>query len=216
MDTPNLPYHDLEFSQSQAFWPPDSTARRLVYLMPLARPTEFLAFGVLAPDAPCFAGRGRVSTNLGPFIERMIRDSAEVQLYELPPLPRWLIDHYAGNPPWEGHEVEGPTGTPVRGFAPRDVPDYVGGTTNPLWPEGTTERCTLLMPLEDPKTFLALGVAQEPGEVFFARKGLLEESLGELINQSVREQARVELQARPPLPRDVLNRHLQLPATFNP
>ncbi|MHA7630197.1 hypothetical protein [Corallococcus sp. M7] len=146
----------------------------------------------------------------------MVRDSAEVRLYEWPPLPRWLLEQYASNPPWEGHEVEGPTGTPVRGFAPRNVPDYMAGTASPLWPEGTADRCILLMPLEDPKTFLALGVAQEPGQVFFASKGLLEESLGALINQAVREQSRVELHARPALPRDVLDRYLELPATFNP
>ncbi|RKH72581.1 hypothetical protein D7W81_05705 [Corallococcus aberystwythensis] len=214
---PKPPYHDLEFSQEQVFWPRDTTAQRLVYLMPLPRPTEFLAFGVLSPDETCFVGRGRVNTNLGPFIERMIRDRAEVRLYECPPLPREFIEQYISNPPWEGHEVENPTGTPVRGFAPRTVPDYVGGTTGPLWPEGVEAgRCTLLIPLEDPKAFLALGVAPESGTVFFARKGLLEVSLGELISQAVREQSRVELHARPALPRDVLDRYLQLPATYNP
>ncbi|RKH80183.1 hypothetical protein D7X99_22635 [Corallococcus sp. AB032C] len=185
--------------------------------MPLSRPTQFLAFGSLAPREACFVCYGRVDTNLAPFIERMVRDGAEVTLYELPPLPEALIEKYATNPPWEGHEVEKPTGTPVRGLVPKELPDYAEESSGPLWPEGTaSERCTLLLPLDDPKTFLALGVATESGTVVFARKGTVEETLGSLIQQTMREQSRVELHARPSLPREVLDRYLELPASLNP
>ena len=210
LDKPNLPFHDLEFSTEEHFWTGGDAATRRVYLMTVSPPSEFVAFGALAPSEPCFVARGRVEQHLGPFIERMARDGAKVELHEWPPLPGWLLKEYASNPPWEGHEMENPSGTPVRGrVRPRvDTYELVPGT--PLWTQGeAAQRSTFITPVKDASEFLALGVLTGTDTVVFSKKGTVQGALGALIAQAVGEGSRVELHAWPPLPKDVLHRYLE-------
>jgi len=210
LDKPKLPFHDLEFSTEERFWSGGDAATRRVYLMTVSPPSEFVAFGVLAPSQPCFVARGQVELHLGPFIERMERDGAKVELHEWPPLPAWLIKEYATNPPWEGHEVEDPSGTPVRGGVKRNVDTYERASGTALWTQGgASERRTFIVPVKAPSEFLALGVLMTSDTVVFAKKGSVQQELGALIAHAVREQSRVELHAWPPLPKDVLHRYLE-------
>ncbi|RKG91381.1 hypothetical protein D7W82_00710 [Corallococcus sp. CA049B] len=210
MDKPDLPFHDLEFSTEDHFWTGGDATTRRVYLMPVSPPSEFVAFGALVPSEPCFVARGRVEQHLGPFIERMARDDAKVELHEWPPLPDWLVKEYASNPPWEGHEVENPTGTPVRGMVRSSVDTYEPVPGTPLWTPGEAiRRSIFITPVKDASELLALGVLTGTDTVVFSKKGTVQGALGALIAQAVNEGARVELHTWPPLPKDVLHLYLE-------
>ncbi|MFP2962867.1 hypothetical protein ACLEPN_35135 [Myxococcus sp. 1LA] len=165
---------------------------------------------MLAPSAPCFVARGRVEQHLGPFIARMAQDGAKVELHEWPPLPGWLLKEYASNPPWEGHELEDPSGPPVRGLVRPSVDTYEGVPGTPLWTLGdATQRSTFITPVKNASEFLALGVLTGTATVVFSKKGTVKGTLGALITQAVGEGSRVELHAWPPLLEDVLHHYLE-------
>ncbi len=209
MNKPTPPFHDLEFFDLPAFWTQGDALSRYALLMPVSTPSEFLAFGVLRPSQEVlFVARGQVREHLGEFIARMGREQARVELYARAPVPGWLRRKYASAPPFEGHEYEEPPEPPVNGLTPIDTKPYAshGGA---LWPEGDpSTRRTLLLPVKDPSRFLALGGRGAAEEVLFALTGSVREELGELIARVGREQSRVELHARPPLPEPLWRRHL--------
>lgn len=204
------PFHDLEFFDGPAFWTEGDALSRRAFLMPTSVPSEFVAFGVLLPsDKVLFVARGKVEDHLEQFISRMTQEQAEVELYVQAPVPGWLSKQYSsGEPPYEGHDYEGPPKGPVNGLVP------VGTQTIPpdggsQWPAGNVRtRRTLLVPVKEPSRFLALGVQGPAQEVCFAVTGSVQEELGNFIARMGREQSQVELHAKPPLPEPVWRKYL--------
>ncbi|SEU27984.1 hypothetical protein [Stigmatella erecta] len=213
MSEPQLPYYDLEFSDEAAFWDVQEDAQRRVFLMPVSIPTQFLAFGVLAPDhKPVFVARGRVRDHLGGFIAQMTRQEARVELYVSPPVPEWLLKKYTSTPPYEGHEYEGPPSPPINGLSPTGTDSYGRLRSTPLWTrESLSTRHVYLSPVADPAEFLALGVSAPDSTVHFALTGKVQEDLGLFLSQMVRDEAHVELHVRPPLLQSLLDRYLAAP-----
>lgn len=211
---PPLPLHDLNYPTEAPFWTAeDNASTRRVFLVPVSPPSDFVAFGVLGLGSPVqvrFVAQGKVPLHLGAFIERMVREGARVELYVWPPLPAELVEQYATIPPYEGHEYEAPPGSPVRGMsASSSVEPYSRLRDSTLWTKGdVSSRYTYLVPLSDASQFLALGVSPPSATVVFAARGTLHEDLGPLISHVLREQSRVELHARPPLPQAVLDLYL--------
>ncbi|ATB35239.1 hypothetical protein CYFUS_000651 [Cystobacter fuscus] len=207
------PFHDLEFPNDVPLWPSNDTATRRVFLMPAPDPSLFVAFGVLGASAEVsFVARGSLLENLGFFIERMLRESARVGLYALPPVPRELIEKYGAPPPFEGHEFEAPPKPPVAGLASDRVQAYPARGSAPLWAQGgSAARRAILVPVRDPSGFLVLGLHGSPPTVLFALKGSVTEDLPRLLARLRREDCHVELFAVPPLPESVVGEYLFLP-----
>jgi hypothetical protein len=199
LSKPQPPFHDLRLSHNGTFWPEGAAPERRAFLMPLANPYEFLAFGIIGkPQQVCFVALGMVMEHLGAFITRMDRDDAKVELYTRAPVPGWLLKQYAGAPPFEGHEYEEPPPPPVTGLLPDRI-DTAPST--PLWTEGDSfTRRALLLPVKDPSEFLAIGVLSQLEKVLFVRVGSVRDDLGAFIERMVRDEARVELHARLPFP----------------
>lgn len=211
MSKPKLPFYELEFSSDAAFWNEQDGAQRRVFLMPVPIPSDFVAFGVLgAKHEPHFVARGKVHAHLGDFIERMTRDKAAVELYAHPPLPGWLLKKYADDPHHEGHEYEAPPPPPVNGLVPGSADSYERLRHSTLWTQETpSARQAFILPIHGaPSEFLALGVAGAGGHVFFALTGPVQTRLGEFIARMVKEEAQVELRAKPPLPEPILRKYL--------
>ncbi|WP_146210081.1 hypothetical protein [Vitiosangium sp. GDMCC 1.1324] len=177
-----------------------------------------MAFGVLgSKHKPCFVARGKVHAHLDDFITRMTRDNARVDLYARPPLPGWLLKKYADDPHHEGHEFEAPPPPPVNGLVAGSTTSYEHRRHTPLWPEGpSSARHVFIMPIHRaPSEFLALGVSGSGGQVIFALTGSVQKYLGEFISRVVKEEAQVELRARPPLPEPILRKYLSEPSAEN-
>ena len=214
MSTPPLPVYDLETPPEESFWKNASTSARRVFIVPVTLPSTFVAFGTRWPAAlveVCFVARGRVDKHLGAFVARMIREEAQVELCLWPPLPRALIEQFASIPPYEGHEYEPPSGTPIRGATTtNNVQSYSRLRGTPLWgDQDLPSRYTYLMPLADPTIFLAIGYDKSSETVVFATKGSVVEDLRDLIAQVVAERSFVELRGIPPLSFDVLTPYLE-------
>lgn len=210
MTKPTPPFHDLEFFDGPVFWSEGEPLSRYALLMPVSVPSEFVAFGVLRPsERVLFVARGHVQEHLGQFISRMTQEQAQVELYVEAPVPGWLRKKYTSDePPYEGHEYEGPPTGPVNGLMPVGTQPYLSHG-NSLWPEGDTlTRRALLVPVKEPSHFLVLGVQGPAQEVCFALTGSLQEQLGDLIDRVGREQSLVELYARPPLPEPIWRKYL--------
>jgi hypothetical protein len=78
-----------------SLWREGDATTRKTYLMPLSNPAEFLAFGVISnSNTPHFVVRGLVKDDLPPFIDRMVRDGANVKLYAQAPLPDEVVRQY--------------------------------------------------------------------------------------------------------------------------
>lgn len=216
IDRPKPPFYELEFSSDATFWTEGDAITRRVYLMPVSTPSEFLAFGVLAPSyaelsTVVFVARGRVREELGSFISRMVQDGAIVELFIWPPLPMWLVNEYVKGPPYEGKEYDDPPPPPINGLVPvpGDTTEYepTGGGT--LWTAGdASSRRAILVPVRDPAEFLAFGVLGSEDTVYFALRGTVKDELGNFIAQMTREVARVELYARPKQLEGVLHKYL--------
>lgn len=203
MSKPQPPFYDLKLSSDITFWSEGATAERQAFLMPLANPYEFLGFGVLGkPQEVCFVVRGTVEEHLGAFITQMRRDGAKVELYTRAPVPGWLLTQYTGGGPFEGHEYEGPPPQPVNGLAPERIDTFAETL---LWTEvHALSRLALLVPVNDPSDFLAIGMLRQPEKILFVRAGSVRDDLGAFIERMVRDGARVEFHARPPLPESLL------------
>ncbi|MCE9671581.1 hypothetical protein LY474_27620 [Myxococcus stipitatus] len=210
MSTPPLPVYDLETPPQESFWKNASTSARRVFVVPVTPSSTFVAFGTRWPAAlveVCFVAQGRVDEHLGDFVARMTREEAQVELCLWPPLPRELIEQFAEIPPYEGHEYEPPSGTPIRGATTTsNVESYSRLRGTPLWGnQDVSSRYTCLAPLGDPLMFLAIGYDKVTKTVAFAAKGSVVEDLGDLITQVVAEQSFVELRWMAPLSFDVLS-----------
>ncbi|WP_164019857.1 hypothetical protein [Pyxidicoccus trucidator] len=79
----------------------------------------------------------------------------------------------------------------------------------PFWSgEEASERRIFLMPASPPSKFVGFGVARASKEVCFVARGVVADHLGHFISRNVREGARVELYAKPPLPHWLLERYV--------
>lgn len=107
---------ELEFSsRDTTFWTGSDTSGRIVYLMPLKAPSEFIAFGVLPEtETLVFVAQGRVREDLGNFIEWMRRDEAKVELYARAPLPGYVLREYTKDGGFEGQIVDPPPPADVK------------------------------------------------------------------------------------------------------
>jgi hypothetical protein len=113
-------FYSLEFFSDANFWTVGDASTRRTFLMPLASPGEFLAFGVLGPSNELiFVARGRVMDHLGPFLTRMKQAEATVELYARPPLPDDIIHEYTKG---DGHEQK-------ETDVPPPAPDALGKVT---------------------------------------------------------------------------------------
>ncbi len=210
MSKPQPPFYELEFSRPATFWSGGDASARRTFLMPVSTPSEFLAFGVQGETGEVhFVARGRVGDELGDFIANVVREQARVELHVWPPLPGWLLRQYVSAPPWEGHEYEEPPESPVLGLTASGVESYERLRDVTLWTAGDAlTRRVLLAPVKDPSRFLALGVLGATAQVLFALTGAVQGELGDFIARMGREEARVELYARPPLPESLLHTYL--------
>ncbi|MCP3102784.1 hypothetical protein LZ198_28295 [Myxococcus sp. K15C18031901] len=214
MSTPPLPVYELDNPPQESFWRSASLTSRHVFIVPIVESSSFVAFGTRWPSSlveVCFVARGKVEEHLGDFVARMTRDEAQVELCLWPPLPKALVEQFGTIPPYEGHEYEPPSGTPVRGATTTsNVQPYSRLRGTPLWTdEDITSRYTYLAPLSDSSTFLAIGYDKSTQRVVFAAQGSLTGDLGDLIAQVVEEQSFVELHGRPPLPPGVLDLYVE-------
>lgn len=81
-----------------------------------------------------------------------------------------------------------------------------------FWTRGEAlSRYALLMPVSAPSEFLAFGVLHPSREVLFVARGKVKEHLGEFIARMNREQARVELYVRAPVPGWLRKKYASLP-----
>jgi hypothetical protein len=81
-----------------------------------------------------------------------------------------------------------------------------------LWPPGdASKRRVYLMPVSTPSQFLAFGVLVPEKTAVFVGRGRLREALGSFVARMVRDGARVELYAKPPLPRWLVNHYTKGP-----
>jgi hypothetical protein len=219
LSKPKLPFYELEFSGDAIFWTEQGAARRHVFLMPVPIPSEFVAFGVLGEKyEPHFVARGKVHAHLSDFLARMKQDGARTEIYARAPLPGWLLKKYTDDPHHEGHEHEEPPPPPVDGLVPGSTDPYERFRHSALWSaEASTARYVFVLPIHGaPSTFLALGTSGPEDRVFFALTGSVEADLGEFVTRMVKEEAQVELRARPPLPDPVLRKYLVDPPVATP
>ena len=90
--------------------------------------------------------------------------------------------------------------------------EFSSGTT--FWTEGdASSRRTYVMPIRTPSEFVAFGVLVPSKKVIFVAWGRVREDLGGFIDRMVRDGARVELYARPPLPASFVNDYAKGPPT---
>jgi hypothetical protein len=205
-------FYSLEFDSDVTFWTQGDASTRHVFLMPLRTPTEFLAFGVLAPSSQVlFVARGQVEAHLADFLARMKQAEARVELYARPPLPGDILRKYGNGDPIEQQEGEPPppppggpglvSNEPTSAFSLRDLSGEAL-----LWPEdGASTRQALFVLLPGSAEFIAFGVFQPARDARyrfrtpFVARGSVREHLGSFIARVLREGARVEFHARPPL-----------------
>lgn len=200
MSKPQPHFHDLEFSIDANFWARSDASGHRVFLMPVTTPSEFLAFGVLAPSNQVhFVARGRLKDHLGAFITHMERARAQVELYVRPPVPGNILKRYTSGPPIEGQEAEEPSGPTVKGLAPGSATSYVESRGALLWSDGdVSSRQVFLAPTREPTEFLAVGMLASSGKVLFSLVGSVQEHLAEFVARMVKDQALLELHFQPP------------------
>lgn len=81
-----------------------------------------------------------------------------------------------------------------------------------FWSAGdASSRRALLMPARSPSEFLAFGVLGTSEQALFVARGRVREHLGAFIDRMVKDEARVELHARVPLPWRLVREYLSLP-----
>jgi hypothetical protein len=160
-------FYSLEFFSDAHFWTVGDASTRRTFLMPLATPREFLAFGVLSPSNELiFVARGRVMDHLGPFLTRMKQAEATVELYARPPLPGHIIREYTKGDGHEQKETDAPPPAPdaqgkviLSGSAP--TPQRLTAQMN-LWASvsGSTRRVLKLPIPEVKEEWLAFGLVE--------------------------------------------------------
>jgi|GEM_PF-2054129 len=201
-------FYNLEFFGDAAFWEGAGDAPRRTFLMPLANPAEFLAFGVFGPSTTVhFVARGRVQDHLGDFLASMRQAGATTELYERVPLPWPLVKRYASDDPFEGTDTDPPKNTTNGGRI-----SYAGGagTTlwnsepldiaqQPQWPKQATTREAYILPLSGGTEFLALGVSRAPDWFIFVGRGTAGAQCEDFINRMQQAGVRVERSNWPPL-----------------
>lgn len=202
MKKPQPAFYTLEFSLDADFWAGSGAAEQHAYLMPVTPASEFLAFGVLEPSKRVhFVARGRLKEDMSTFLTRMTRSGTRLGLYVRAPVPRSILKRYTSGPPIENQESEEPPDPPVAGLAPDPTTPFMGSLDGPLWTQGdASARRVLLTPTHDPVEFFALGMLTSSGQVVFKLRGSVQEQLGEFVTRMIKDQARVELLPRIPVP----------------
>jgi hypothetical protein len=81
-----------------------------------------------------------------------------------------------------------------------------------FWTEGdASSRRTYFMPVPTPSEFLAFGVLVPSKKVIFVARGRVREEMSGFIDRMVRDEATVELYAKPPLPASFVNDYVKGP-----
>ncbi|MBN1207885.1 MAG: hypothetical protein JXB05_23680 [Myxococcaceae bacterium] len=195
-------FHSLDFFSDANFWTQGDASTRRVFIMPLAEPSEFLGFGVLAPsNEVLFVARGHVLDHLGDFIVRMEQAGALVELYARPPLPDAIVNEYIGGKPHEQKETEPPPPPPTFN-AQEDQIIFKGDSTqyslsevSNLWPFGGSSKVAWVLPVPDSTSRLVFGLHEVNNSSYFwgvSFVGRVGTSSSDLIDQLIADGITVE------------------------
>lgn len=198
--------YSLEFDSSTDFWAQGGDSARRTFIMPLSKPLEFLAFGVLAPsNEVLFVAHGQVARHLGDFIKSMVQAGASVELYARPPLPDSILAPYIDDGSHDQKEADEPPPPPD---ASGQVTMSTGGNSimlssqTQLWTMTGTARRVLVTGVPESTDLVAFGMVEVNHNEyrwsvnFVAR--LASDGRGDFVARMENEGA--EVQSCPPTP----------------